>query len=316
MEGTNAPEAVAAAAVVSLPEIAPVEQLAPVPKGHRHECWRIQGPVRTVMLKLALHSTTPVAMANLGQALQLVDEGGVPSPRLLWSGTAPASLGSRPMLIQEYLPGTDGYASLETLDSQQLAAFYKDWGAAVGCMHAIKPTCFSSSISEPRRCHATWRDLVEERLALLVPLNRDARMLSDRVLDEATAQIVSGAARSSDLVRPALSHGDLHTPNTLVNSGRFVAILDFEHAKFWDAVFDFVKLRMWTFESQPGSEAPFMEGYQSTAPPLDRFEDRLRVCTGLELLAGLPYWKKSGEEGLLEDYMSRFERWLDSVEVA
>jgi aminoglycoside phosphotransferase (APT) family kinase protein len=153
-------------------------------------------------------------------------------------------------------------------------------------------------------------------MAVLTTLNRDAQVLSGAVLADTSEQILREAARVSDLVRAALSHGDLHTPNTLVNDGRFVAILDFEHAKFWDAVFDFVKLRMWTFESQPGSEAPFMEGYQSTAPPLDRFEDRLRVCTGLELLAGLPYWKKSGEEGLLEDYMSRFERWLDSVEVA
>jgi aminoglycoside phosphotransferase (APT) family kinase protein len=182
-------------------------------------------------------------------------------------------------------------------------------------LHAIEPSCFSSSISEPPRCQPTWQALVEERMARLVSLNRDARVLSDDVLDEAVAEIASEAARVSEVVRPALSHGDLHTQNTLVDEGRFVAILDFEHAKFWDAMFDFVKLRMWTFESQEGSAAPFMEGYRSTAPPLEAFEDRLRVCTGLELLAGLPYWKRSGEEALLEDYLRRFERWLGPAQV-
>jgi aminoglycoside phosphotransferase (APT) family kinase protein len=316
MKVRSAPDAVAAAAVRSLPDLGPVEQVAPVPKGHRHESWRVQGRARTVMLKLPLQSTTAVAMANLREALRLADKGGVASPRLLWSGTAPASLGSRPMLIQEYLPGIDGNEILESLEGEELEAFYRDWGAAVGRMHAIEPSCFSSSISEPQRCQSTWQALVEERLTRLVSLNREARVLSDEMLDGAAAQIASEAARVSDAVRPALSHGDVHTPNTLVDEGRFVAILDFEHAKFWDAAFDFVKLRMWTFESREGSEAPFMEGYRSTAPPLEAFEDRLRVCTGLELLAGLPYWKRGGEEALLDDYLSRFERWLGPAQVA
>ena len=131
------------------------------------------------------------------------------------------------------------------------------------------------------------------------------------MLAAASERIVGGAATVSSVVKPALIHGDLYPPNTLLEAGRFVAILDFEHAKAWDPVHDFVKLNMWTFERYEGSEAAFLEGYRSSLPVTELFDARLHICLGLELLAGFPYWQKHGEDGMLSDYSARFAKWLE-----
>jgi aminoglycoside phosphotransferase (APT) family kinase protein len=310
VEGRGSSETVAMTVESLLPEFGAVAEATPVPKGHGHECWRVATASATVMLKLALRSATAVSMANLAEALRLAHLGAVPAPRLLWSGEPPTNLGGRPMLIQEFLSGIDGEDALTELNRDARAMYFRDWGVAVGRMHSVRPPCFSTSISEPSRCHTTWSAVVEERLETMTALNRDARVLPQQRLDEASEQILSGAKKVSPLVSPGLIHNDLYATNTLLDGGRFIAILDFEHAKAWDPVHDFVKLRMWTFERYEASEVAFLDGYRSTAPIAESFEARLGVCLGLELLAGFPYWKRHGEDAMLEDYLRRFDSWL------
>lgn len=316
MESRSSVEAVAGAVQHLLPELGTVTDVTPVLKGHGHECWRVATPSTTVMVKLALRGATAVSMANLAEALRLAHLGGVPAPRLLWSGLAPTSLGGRPMLVQEFLAGTDGEEALGLLDTDGRRLYFREWGEAVGLMHRVEPGCFSTCISELGRCHATWAGVAAERLERMLTLNREAGVLPKQMLEQAKERIADGAQRVSPVVRPALIHSDLYPPNTLIDTGRFVAILDFEHAKAWDPVHDFVKLQMWTFERHDGSEAPFLEGYRSTAPAVDAFDDRLQVCLGLELLAGSPHWKKHGEDAMLADYQARLERWLDAAPVS
>lgn len=293
-----------------LPELGAVGDATPVPKGHGHECWRVATERGPVMVKLALRGTTSLSMENLAEALRLAGLGRVPAPRLVWSGHAPAALGERPMLIQEFLEGADGEEALGQLAPDARRRYFREWGRAVGRLHSVEPSCFSNSLSEAASCRATWAEVAAERLERMMFLNRQAGVISDPALEQGAARIAEGARRVSPAVRPALVHGDLYPPNTLLRDGRLVAILDFEHAKAWDPVHDFVKLRMWTFEVQDGSEAPFLDGYRATAPVADLFEQRLQVCLGLELLAGFPYWRKHGEEAMLADYLARFERWL------
>lgn len=69
-----------------------------------------------------------------------------------------------------------------------------------------------------------------------------------------------------------------------------------------------MKLGTWTFERHDGSEAPFLEGYQTTVPAAGLFEQRFQVCLGVELLAGFRYWRKHGEDAVLADCLRRFER--------
>ena len=315
MEARSSAEAVEAAVKELLPELGTTGEATPVPKGHGHECWRVAMASATVMVKLALRGATAVSMANLAEALRLAHLGGVPAPRLLWSGVAPVALGARHMLVQEFLDGIDGEEALGLLGPDARRRYFRDWGEAVGRLHRVQPACFSNSISEAGRCRATWVEVAWERLERMLALNREAGVLPPHALEQAGARIADAAQRVSPLVRPALVHADLYPPNTLLRAGRLVALLDFEHAKAWDPVHDFVKLRMWTFERHDGSEEPFLDGYRTTAGAADLFDARLQVGLGLELLAGFPYWKKHGKDAMLTDYLARFERWLGAAPV-
>jgi aminoglycoside phosphotransferase (APT) family kinase protein len=103
-----------------------------------------------------------------------------------------------------------------------------------------------------------------------------------RGIESAGEAILSVVRTVSPQVRPSLVHRDLYLPNTLVAAGRFLCLLDLEHARSWDALADFVKLQMWVFEK----------------------------FSGLELLSGLLYWKKTGQSEMLADYQRRLSDWL------
>jgi aminoglycoside phosphotransferase (APT) family kinase protein len=155
---------------------------------------------------------------------------------------------------------------------------------------------------------------VESRLARLAGEHRHAALLPPEDLKMAATTIRSLARAVSAAVRPALVHRDLYLPNTLVTAGRFRALLDFEHARSADPLSDFVKLRMWVFDVVPGSEAEFCAGYGTN--PWTAVDGRRRhhVALGLELLAGLLYWKRSGQSDMLSDYQRRFTQWSAPVD--
>lgn len=303
------PQAVASAAS-AVPGVQPVSAVRRIPKGHGHECWLVEGASGPLMVKFALSGATELSMSNLAEALRLADRRGVPCPRLLWSGTASAELGSRAMLIQEFLPGRDGEDVLADLAGTARDSYFRDWGAAVGRLHSVRAPCFSNSISEPGRCRSSWRALAIERLERLIPANHAVGVVPGRRLSQMSASIIAQIEQIDRIVPPSLVHCDLYPPNTLVDGDRFRALLDFEHAKFMDPVYDFVKLSMWTFEPFPEAAAPFWDGYASVTGRPERFDERFWVSTGLELLAGFPYWKRRGEGKLLEDYLQRLDRWF------
>lgn len=293
-----------------LPGLMPIRTIKRVPKGHGHECWCVEGERRAVMVKVGLKGTTTIATANLAEALRLANMAGVPCPKMLWRGVGTNALEGRPMFIQEFLTGIDGEEALAELDEHSRNRYFFDWGAAVGRLHSAFAGCFSNSISQPERCCATWTQLIAERLRRLIPANKDAGTLDPSDLSAIESRIEEAAERLGKTVVPALAHCDPYPPNTLLQHDRFIALLDFEHAKFMDPVYDFVKLGLWVFEPLRDSRSPFWDGYLTVTVGPDRFEERLWICLGMELLAGLPYWMRLGEREAFDDYSRRLRRWL------
>jgi aminoglycoside phosphotransferase (APT) family kinase protein len=115
------------------------------------------------------------------------------------------------------------------------------------------------------------------------------------------------------VIRASLVHRDLYLPNTLASARRFRCLLDFEHARSADAVIDFVKLKMWVFEAIAAAEADFCEGYGSDPIATNEGRLRYRAGLGLELLAGLMYWKKTRQLAMLADYQHRLRQWLGEM---
>jgi Ser/Thr protein kinase RdoA (MazF antagonist) len=109
---------------------------------------------------------------------------------------------------------------------------------------------FSEDLGSARR-EETWTSAVESRCERLTNNHLQAGLLPRQSIESAVQAITSMVRAVSPEVRPSLVHRDLYLPNTLVAAGRFRCLLDFEHARFSDALVDFVKLRMWVFEKVP-----------------------------------------------------------------
>ena len=293
----------------ALPACSEVIGVEPLLKGHGHQSFVVRSTKTEFLLKIALRAEQLGKMRSLRQVLELAARHGVPAPRVLHFSEGTASFGGRPWLVQEFLPGEDGEAAVARMAAPARAAFFENFGSAVARLHAIDLGHFSEDAPWSGR-HDTWASLVEARLDRLAENHRPAAGLPRASVEAATEAIRSAARAVSPEVRPSLVHRDLYLPNTLVTAGRFRCLLDFEHARSWDAVTEFVKLRMWVFEKMPGAEAEFWAGYGSNPLASEPGRVRYRVGLGLELLSGLVYWKTRGEAAMFEDYQRRFARWL------
>jgi aminoglycoside phosphotransferase (APT) family kinase protein len=191
----------------------------------------------------------------------------------------------------------------------QRAAFFRDFGAAVGRLHAVNVGYFSGDLASSER-ETAWASVVDARLDRVMHDHRQTGLLPRPTLERAGEVVRSRARTVSPAVRPSLVHRDLYLPNTLVADGRFRCLLDFEHARSADALYDFPKLTMWVFEKFRGAAAAFHSGYGSN--PLSTAEGRTRyqVTFGLELLSGMLYFKKTEQAEMLADYQQRVEPWL------
>jgi aminoglycoside phosphotransferase (APT) family kinase protein len=294
----------------ALPAQGEVTGFRPLTKGHGHQSFVLEtSSSATLLLKIALRCEQLGKMRSLRLVLDLTARHHIPAPRLLHFSEGTASFDGRPWLVQEFLAGDDGEEALSGMSDAQRGAFFRDFGQAVARLHAVNVGYFAEDLASARR-ESTWASVVESRLARLQQEHRQAGLLPGDHVDSAGEAILSAVRAVSPEIRPSLVHRDLYLPNTLVAAGRFLCLLDFEHARSSDALSDFAKLKMWVFEEFTGSEWDFCSGYGSN--PLATSEGRLRYQAGLglELLSGLVYWQRTGQPAMLADYQRRFGQWL------
>ncbi|HEY2993587.1 MAG TPA: aminoglycoside phosphotransferase family protein [Methylomirabilota bacterium] len=293
----------------ALPACGDVAGVEPLLKGHGHQSFVAHTTKADLLLKIALRAEQLGEMKSLRHVLELTARHDIPSPRLLHFSAGTPAFDGRPWLVQEFLDGEDGETAVPRMVAADRAAFFRDFGRAVARLHSVDLGYFAEDFAVAPR-QETWTALVDARLERLVDRHRKTAVVP-RADVESARKIIRAAARAVKAeVRPSLVHRDLYLPNTLVAAGRFRCLLDFEHARSTDAVSDFVKLRMWVFDVEPGSEGAFCAGYGSNPPETEHGPLRYRVALGLELLSGLLYWKTIGQSAMLADYQRRLREWL------
>jgi aminoglycoside phosphotransferase (APT) family kinase protein len=247
----------------ALPAHGGVTEVHPLVKGHRHQSFVLETGSRTsLLLKIAWRREQLDQMRSMREGLALAATHHIPVPKLLYFSEGTAAFTGRPWLIQEFLAGQDGEVAIPAMSDLQRARFFRDFGEAVARLHSVSSGFFSEDLASSAR-EETWVAAVELRLERLRSRHRQMRLLPRQSIDLAEEAILSIARAVSPRIRPSLVHRDLYLPNTLVSAGRFRCLLDFEHARFSDAVSDFVKLKMWVFDKVPGSAAEFCAGYGS-----------------------------------------------------
>lgn len=293
----------------ALPGVDAIGPPARMPKGFSSESWRVATDAGELVVKIRHQATDFAKLQSQAEAARLARVAGVPTPEVLYAGLA-AAVGGRPVVILRYIPGMDAEEAMPALDEPQRALLFSDFGTAVGRLHRVGLPHFTERIGAPDAAVGDWTTVVRRAAERYAEWNRAAGMLAAPEIAAIRERLIGAAAGVAAEVSPAITHRDLYLANVLASDGRFAALLDFELAKGYDPLLDFVKLGGFVFERWPASLKPFMAAYRHGVGRAPRVEERLSVCLALEQFVALPNWVQLGEERLARDTRDRLRAWL------
>ena len=191
-------------------------------------------------------------------AMTQARQAGVPTPRVLEVGRAPAGW---PFMVLEEVAG------LEATHHPERKPIVAEMGRYAARLHRVRTQGYGREFDRSRRRLArqsSWGDYLHGELAVEPAIDtlRRHRMLSADQL-AALREAVSEMSRWTR--RPALQHGDLRLKNLIVEprSGRIVAVLDWENClsgppPYWD-------LSIALHDLGPDHKEALLEGYGLSA---------------------------------------------------
>ncbi len=248
-------------------------------------------------------------MRNLQSAIDIVNQRGIPAPRLIYFEPASALFDNKAILVQEYLSGADAEEVFPVLTKEERGRFFFDLGRAVSKLHEINIGGFTRNLTQ-KNVFLRWTDYVRDQLETSLEANFDAGLITPEDLRAAEKKIMDIAMKVSPDVIPSMVHQDLALHNILMENRAFKCMIDFEYAKSADRYYELITLRMWVFDKYPDSEKIFFNGYELDGGYTQIDEKRVSLCMGMELLTGIPYWKRISQKEMLEDYLNRFKIWV------
>lgn len=282
-----------------------------LPVGFGHENWRIfDSEGGRWLVKIAERMKTPLRMENAVAAQRLAAAGGVRVPEIVGVEIGSEQLG-RPCCVQRWVDGIDAETALASLAPTERLAFGASLAAEIVSLHAIESDWVGEGVLPSLRL-AGWRPFVHAQAERLREMNSRHGSLDASTLIAAVAE----CHRLGDCVdvsfRPGLAHRDLWPPNViLAGDGTVAALLDFEHARFTDTAWDLVKLDLLFLRTHPDIAAAFHSAYGAARRWDDAFDLRIRLCFGLELLRGLPYFRAEFPNADMAAMLdAELRRWL------
>jgi aminoglycoside phosphotransferase (APT) family kinase protein len=295
-----------------LPDAAPVRPVSELRRGRSHASWVLDSGLGRLVGKKALGERHEVAVDRLAEHRR-VWQHRVPVPRLLAFTESSDAVGDRLLIVSEYLPGKDAEEASRLVPANAMVEAMRSTGSALARLHQVPVDGFGDPVTGLGSGRATWGEVVAGRVEIL--------RCAYRRLDDAPVAVLSAglellgmlADEVSPGVRPAVAHLDIYLPNVLLDeAGRFQVLLDLEHVRWVDPVMDFVKPAMWMLGGRPAWAEAFADGYRAAGGWPHRWNERLAVVTGLELLTGVEYWTRVGDRAMLDDYLRRLRTWVRS----
>ena len=186
-------------------------------------------------------------------------------------------------MITTYICGIS--CDISEVREADMCQFFSDFGDYLARLHSIKHPNFSKKICTENRLDI--REYLSGRyMKLYESLKQCENILIElNGLDEIYHRLYN--AIDFERIVPRFIHRDIAMNNLIINNGMFQCLIDFEHAIFFDGVWDFVKLELNILsEIDPMYRECFLKSYQSIIP-LEEEKDsllRFRLYDMLELM--------------------------------
>lgn len=237
--------------MLGLPEQAALE-LAELPDGRFNWCWKATSEQNRYLLKLNADQGIS-HLRRLQRSTRRAMRAGVQVPPVTRVGNDPHC---GPFLVQTWLDGQTLGDWLEVGGADEHGS--QPWaalGRQIGLLH-------SSDLTGVRTPVCIDRATRTRELRSMLAEAREAAVL-DSVLEQATLRRSTALLEEMVDHDPVFCHLDIHPGNILLTGPDTVAVLDFDHARPTDPVYDFVKVQMWCAQ-RPEQFALVLDGYSRT----------------------------------------------------
>jgi aminoglycoside phosphotransferase (APT) family kinase protein len=288
-----------------LAEVCPtteVSSIQPGPLSYSNRLWLAETDEGRLLVRIPGRTKEPEYVRATVTATRMASEAGIPTVR--YRAFAPTTRIGLPVVVQEFRPGENAATALRRggASLRQLAGRLGEW---IGVLHGIRRDTFGT-VTGPGGGYS-WGEVVAGEVGDILSTVDTQLLPASRAAVESTFRRAIGQLGPTG---PAsLVHGDLYLDNMLVDGGAPSALLDFEHAHFYDRFAEFGKLTELLFEWWPGTEEPFLDAYSDRFPPDPSDEPRLWLGKGLYALRQLAYFAR-WQPDLVGVYRSRLENWM------
>lgn len=233
--------------MLRLPDGGPLE-LTALPEGRFNWCWMATSDQGRYLIKLNADQGMS-HLRRLWRATRRATDAGVHVPPVTRVGDDPRC---GPFLVQAWL---DGQTLTDWLDAggadEPGPQPWTALGRQIGLLHSSEQPGRA-----PRRVSRTTR---ARELHGMLGEARESGLIGDALVQ---AIVMRAAALLAETVDhdAVLCHLDIHPGNILVTEPGAVALLDFDHARPADPVYDFVKVQLWCVQ-RPEQLGLVLDGY-------------------------------------------------------
>jgi hypothetical protein len=268
-----------------------------VGQGQNYHIFRAEAGDQTLCIRFG-HAGKEESIFGLKKALSICEKNNIVTNMVLFFDFACCKI-HRPYMITTYIRGST--YDLSELSETEICRYFSDFGEYLARLHSIKYPFFLKELSTESRLDI--REYMFRRyLKLYEGLKQCETSSIDLIGLDKIYQTLYNAIDFESIV-PRFVHRDISATNMIMNNGKFQCLIDFEHAIFFDGVWDFVKLELNILSKiKRVYRECFQKSYQSILPSEQEknSSQRFRLYYMLELM-----W------AIVNDYNASRKLYLD-----
>ena len=219
---------------------------------------------------------------GLERALIVCESNGIFTNKVLFSDFICRKI-HRPYMITTFISGNT--YDLSEFQEDEIHQFFTDFGMYLAKMHSIEHSYFSKELNAKNKLNI--REYLSKRYVKLYEgLKQSENISIDLIKLDKIYQFIYSTIDFESII-PHFIHRDISASNIIQSKNKFQCLIDFEHAIFFDFVWDFAKLELNILSAtEQKYRECFMKSYQSIIS-LEREKDsyqRFRLYYILELM--------------------------------